>query len=174
MRLDLKKLFAASQDVHVAVSLGKAVISGYMEVSRGALTELFYQLYKWQNKLGKGTKPGLDKLISFYEDWKEYQFIKEMYFKSREELEGILAKMEGRLLEKTYYNVMHMVVGMFDADDELERINKLFELIREDFPAQAPEVSEKEAAEQREMEESARQVKLYQSLNPDGWKKVVS
>ncbi len=171
----MKKLFAASQDVHVAVNLGVAAISGYMEVSLGTLTELCYQLYKWQNKLGKGTMPVLDKLISVYEDWKEYQFVKEMYFKAREEMEGILSKMEGRLLEETYYNVMLMIVGMFDADaDERERTNKLFELIREGFPAQAPKVSEKEAAERREMEETVRQIKLYQSLNSDGWKKVVS
>ena len=169
----MKKLFAASQDVHVAVNLGVAAISGYMEVSRGTLTELCYQLYKWQNRLGKGTMPVLDKLVSVYEDWKEYQFVKEMYFKAREEMEGILSKMEGRLLEETYYNVMHMVVGMFDADaDELEGFKKAFELINsEDL---SPKVSEKEAAERREMEETVRQIKLYQSLNPDGWKKVVS
>lgn len=169
----MKKLFAASQDVHVAVNLGVAAISGYMEVSRGTLTELCYQLYKWQNKLGKGTMRVLDKLISVYEDWKEYQFVKEMYFKAREEMEGILSKMEGRLLEETYHNVMLMVVGMFDADaDELEGIKKVFE--HGDGEALSPEVSEKEAAERREMEETVRQIKLYQSLNPDGWKKVVS
>ena len=173
MILDLQKLFAASQDVHVAVNLGVAAISGYMEVSRGTLTELCYQLYKWQNKLGKGTMPGLDKLISVYEDWKEYQFVKEMYFKAREEMEGILSKMEGRLLEETYYNVMHMVVGMFDADDDgLEGLKNLFEHVNSG--ASSPKVSEKEAAERREMEETVRQIKLYQSLNPDGWKKVVS
>ena len=169
----MKKLFAASQDVHVAVNLGVAAISGYMEVSRGTLTELCYQLYKWQNKLGKGTMRVLDKLISVYEDWKEYQFVKEMYFKAREEMEGILSKMEGRLLEETYYNVMLMVVGMFDADaDGLEGLKNLFEHVNS--RASSPEVSEKEAAERREMEETVRQIKLYQSLNPDGWKKVVS
>lgn len=173
MRLDLKKLFAASQDVHAAVNLGVTVISGYMEVSLGTLTELCYQLYKWQNKLGKGTMPVLDKLISIYEHQKEYQTAKAMYFEAREELEGILAKMEGRLLEETYYNVMLMIVGMFDADaDELEGFKQVFELINSG--ASAPEVSEKEAAERREMQEAARQVKLYQSLNPGNGKKVVS
>lgn len=169
----MKKLFAASQDVHVAVNLGVAAISGHIQVSLGSLTELCYQLYKWQNKLGKGTMPVLDKLVSVYEQQKEYQTAKDMYFASREELDGILAKMEGRLLEETYYNVMLMIVGMFDADaDELEGFKKAFELINsEDL---SPKVSEKEAAERREMEETVRQIKLYQSLNSNGWKKVVS
>lgn len=173
MILDLQKLFAASQDVHVAVNLGVAVMSGYMEVSRGTLTELCYQLYKWQNKLGKGTMPGLDKLVSIYEHQREYQTAKEIYFESREEMEGILSKMEGTELEATYHNVILIIVGMFDADDDgLEGLKNLFEHVNSG--ASSPKVSEKEAAERREMEETVRQIKLYQSLNPDGWKKVVS
>ena len=114
------KLEMAEKDVYAAITLGTSVIFGYITVDLGEFLEAYYQLNRWQKKLGKGNMTTLDKLLARYEyELGNYKFLADKYVQMRDKLEDILRKKSGESYQEDLRISVEYLMELLSADDDV-------------------------------------------------------